>query len=306
MQIHSTRNKDVFTFFHNNMDIIVFPDTPIEAIKKAATICIGKKKLNYFIKKVLPALTQPINLVIVGIDQTFPNNTDNRDIAYKYPKNLDILFQHPYINKIFVENLDCACPKTFPIPLGINSNICPTESEYFLKYQNINPNKPLKLTNFNVSRFNSIQWSERHYVDKLCEECWSEHYINQNITKPIITRKGGVRLKKTHEYYLKSLSEYMFTVCVHGGGLDVNPKLWEALLVGTIPIIRENKPYTDIYIDLDFPVVIVKDWTHETINLKQLTIWRDQYYHHFTDLDKRQDMLNKLSADYWINYVKEK
>ena len=299
MKIHSTRNRKTLTPFHQNMDVVFTNNTPIEAIKKATTICVSRTNiLNHFIKKALPALTQPINLVIVTSGQTFPNNTDNRIYIKKYPKNLDALFQHPYINKIFVENLDCACPKTFPIPLGINSNNSPTESEYFLKHENINPKKPLKFTNFNVIRFDSIQWAERDYVNKLSEDCWSKHYIKthaQNQLKPI-----------SHEYYLKLLSEYMFTVCVHGGGLDVNPKLWESLLVGVIPIIRENKPYTDIYIDLDFPVVMVKDWNSRTMMLRNLETWRDKYYHHFTDPDKRRDMLYKLSVDYWINYVNKK
>ena len=48
------------------------------------------------------------------------------------------------------------------------------------------------------------------------------------------------------------MGSYLFTICVHGGGLDVNPKLWEALLIGVISIIRENKPYTDIYVRLIF------------------------------------------------------
>lgn len=299
MKIHSTRNKKALTSFHNHMDVVFTKNTPIEAIIKATTICTyGVVALNKFIDKALPVLTQPINLIIVTSDQTFPNSTDIRINILNYSENLDILFKHPLINKIFVENLDCACPKTFSIPLGINSNSSPTKSEYFLKYENINQKKPLKFTNFNVSRFNSTQWAERHYVNKLSEIHWSEHYIKthtKNKLKPI-----------SHEHYLKLLSEYMFTVCVHGGGLDVNPKLWEALLVGTIPIIRKNKPYTDIYTDLDFPVVMIQDWTHKTITLENLTIWRDKYYHHFTNPDKRQDMLYKLSADYWINYVKQK
>ena len=208
MEIHSTRKRGEFTFFHKNMDIVFTVDTPIEAIKKLTTICVkGASSLNYFINKALPVLTQPINLIISNSDQTFPNNTDIRS-KFRYQKNLDILFEHSYINKIFVENLDYACPKTLPIPLGLNSNLCPTKLEYFRKHENINPEKPLKLTNFNVSRFNSIQWAERHYVNKLCENYWSEHYIKthtQDKPKPL-----------THKSYLKLLSKHMFTVCVHG------------------------------------------------------------------------------------------
>ena len=37
--------------------------------------------------------------------------------------------------------------------------------------------------------------------------------------------------------YLALVASVPFVACVHGGGLDPSPKAWEALLVGTIPII---------------------------------------------------------------------
>jgi hypothetical protein len=108
---------------------------------------------------------------------------------------------------------------------------------------------------------------------------------------------------KKHSEYLKEMGKNVFTLCVHGGGLDVNPKLWEALLIGVIPIIRENKPYTDIYVQFDFPVVIVKEWTENTINEADLTRWHRQYYPYFTDTQKREQLLEKLTLDFWVNYV---
>lgn len=302
MQIHSTRNLQESSFY-DNMDILIDENTSAEDLKKCFTVSVKSEwssNLPIFIDKLLPSLSQPINLVITGTDQTFPNNTDLRPWLGKYPQCVNSLFQHPFVNKIFAENLDCASPKTFPIPLGVTGSIAP---EYYIKHENINPEKPLKLTNFNMVRYNSLQWAERQFVKILCESFWVDHYIEQHNNQ--FFTQHGVRTRLTHESYLKILSEYMFTVCVHGGGLDVNPKLWEALLVGTIPIIRENKPYTDIYIDLDLPVVIVKDWSNSTINLENLTNWCGMYYHHFTDPDKRQDMLYKLSADHWINYIKQ-
>lgn len=99
------------------------------------------------------------------------------------------------------------------------------------------------------------------------------------------------------------MGSYIFTICVKGGGLDVNPKLFEALLLGVIPIIKENKPYTNIYKRLDFPVVIVKSWEEDIINETNLKLWYKKYYHYFTDKIKREDMLKKMSLNYWIDYV---
>ena len=162
-------------------------------------------------------------------------------------------------------------------PLKISQQIKPIE------------NKPLKITNFNRTRDGNGQWKERGDVDKLCNTNWSRWFIKKNNTN--------------HKTYLKQMGSYLFTICVHGGGLDVNPKLWEALLLGVIPIIRENKPYTDIYENLDLPVVIVKNWNIDTINENNLTIWYNKYYNYFTNSEKRIKMLNYLSLDFWINYV---
>ena len=297
-----------------NIDYVVDPRKPfcVDSIKKASTILITvlfKRDVNqhmrhmeYFLSKILPTLTKPINLVIAGADQTFPNSTDIRQNIPAYPEGIKILFQHPFINKIFVENLDCSTPNAIPIPCGVNTHQSTTDPQYFLKHENIDQHKPLKITNFNVTRHVSAQFAERHYVNHLCQNLWKENYIGLDIIK----QSRGCRLNKSlkHGAYLQSLSEYMFTVCSHGGGLDVNPKLWESLLVGTIPIIMRNKPYTDIYKDHDLPVVVVKDWYAATIDIKKLKHWRDQYYHYFTDPNKRRDMLHKLSVDYWVTYIK--
>ena len=92
-------------------------------------------------------------------------------------------------------------------------------------------------------------------------------------------------------------------LCVHGGGLDVNPKLWEAILIGVIPIIRENKPYTDIYTRLDFPVVIIKEWESDTITEENLILWHNKYYNYFINNDKRKKILHNLTLDYWVEYI---
>ena len=63
----------------------------------------------------------------------------------------------------------------------------------------------------------------------------------------------------------------------------------EALLIGVIPIIRENKPYY-LFIYVDFPVVIVKKWDVDTINENNLIIWYNKYYNYFKNNIKRKNV----------------
>ena len=84
------------------------PSVPLEEIIKATKICIfaGNPRIyGKSIRKILPNLTQPINLFLMGSDQTFHNNTDFRRYMSRqsYPKNINVLFKHPLIKKIFVE-----------------------------------------------------------------------------------------------------------------------------------------------------------------------------------------------------------
>ena len=280
------------------MDVILLNKTHIiynKPLEEANTIFINTRYrnllINKFIDTILPKISKPITLIIAGEDYTFPNNTDmrmkirnNRLTAYKN------LGKHKMIHKVFVENLDEDLYNTEAIPLGINPRHCNTDLNYYVKYENINNKKPLLITNFNKSRNGKNQWSERNYVLMLCNTHWKKNCVNNTLIK-------------NYAKYLKTFASYKFTICVHGGGLDVNPKLWEALLLGVIPIIIENKPYTDIYIKHDLPVVIVKQWNKHTITRKKLVYWHKLYYHYFTDKTKRTKMLNTLLLEYWVKYV---
>lgn len=278
------------------MNIILLDKNSIiynKPLEEAKTIFINTRQpqtIIMFINKILHLIKHSFNLIIAGSDYTFPNNIDKRKKEKKITKyNLKKLINNKYINKIFVENLDTKLPKVYPIPLGINPKECSTKLSYFKEFYNIDIKKPLKFTNFNRTRSGKGQWEERGEVLKMCNTVWKNNYIKTKTSD--------------HKTYLKNMGRYSFTICVHGGGLDVNPKLWEALLIGVIPIIKENKPYTDIYIEHDLPVVIVKRWSKNTITFKKLLKWKNKYYNYFTDEEKRNKILEFLTLDYWVNYV---
>lgn len=304
MELLNTRmfkwKKNIATGLGRYMDFILLNDKyfilqkPFNEIKTVFIHTrLRHRLIIYFIDKILPKLVNPVNVIIAGEDYTFPNNIDKRMRKVNYRiRDFKRLGLHKKVRKLFVENLDENIRNAFPIPLGINPKECPTNINYFLQFENINENKPLKFTNFNRMRNGKGQWRERGRVMKLCHtENWKKYFVNT----------GNIN---NHKSYLKELSNYSFTLCVHGGGLDVNPKLWESILLGVIPIIKENKPYTNIYKKLDFPVVIIQKWNENTINEENLKNWHKKYYNYFLDNTKRKNMLKALKLDFWINYVK--
>jgi hypothetical protein len=282
-----------------HMDIVLLNNiTTIynKPLKKAKTIFIHTrlyhKLIIKFVNTMLDLLDHPVNLIIGGEDYTFPNNIDIRMVDKgPLPKNiLDKLIQHPHIHYMFIENLDSVVKKAYPIPLGINPKTSPTTFSYYKQFCNINNSKRLVASNYNKTRNGLGQWNERQLVDTLCNTAWKSCTISTT------------NIKK-HSEYLTSLGKTMFTLCVHGGGLDVNPKLFEALLIGVLPIIKKNPPYTNIYHELNLPVIIVDDWNINTININKLNIWKNKYYKYFTNNTLHKKLLHTLSLPFFISYV---
>lgn len=249
--------------------------------------------IKFFYDYILKQINnRKVNLIIAGEDWTFPRSIDKR-MSRTTPFKMKIfkeIVSHPNINKIFVENLDMNLnpSKIVPIPLGINPAEGPINFNYFNKH--FSKNKILKVTNLNRDRNGKGQWAERGIVRKLCNTSWSHVFVkvNENFNQ---------------KRYLEILTKYTFTLCIHGGGLDPCPKLFEAIICGVIPIIKECKPLTDVFLDL--PVVIVRKWTPGLINYRNLKKWHDKYKKFHLNDKLRFETLNKLSLDYWVEKIKK-
>ena len=89
--------------------------------------------------------------------------------------------------------------------------------------------------------------------------------------------------------------EFAFVVSPHGGGYDCH-RLWEALILGCIPIVKTS-PIDKLYDGL--PVLIVNEWSDITIELLTNTI-----------IDFKEKEINnmfsyeKLTLHYWTKKMK--
>jgi hypothetical protein len=98
--------------------------------------------------------------------------------------------------------------------------------------------------------------------------------------------------KPFHEY-MEDMSECKFTLSPEGDMHDCY-RHWEALLVGSIPIVHRS-PLDAIFADL--PVIIVDDYaqiTEQFLNEKYLEMKNKKYN------------LNKLYMKYWLDLIKSK
>ncbi len=92
--------------------------------------------------------------------------------------------------------------------------------------------------------------------------------------------------------YLSQMASYKFTLSPRGLGIDCY-RTWEALLVGSIPIVKSS--YLDSLYD-GLPVLIIKDWESIT----------EEFLHtQYQKIISKTYRLDKLYLDYWLSLINE-
>ena len=82
--------------------------------------------------------------------------------------------------------------------------------------------------------------------------------------------------------------------------MDPNPKAFEAILMGTVPIIK-HFPGDSYFRKL--PVVLVDEWYNETISLESLKYWLSSLRIYYESHEARARVIRKLESAYWWNKV---
>jgi hypothetical protein len=197
---------------------------------------------------------------------------------------------------IFVEHLDEKGDlKVSPIPAGLNplelsNGVMHMKVEDMEKRFPVSPmdSRPLQVRFTNRVRDGAGQWELRAKTRAACDTQWKGFCVSSPAP--------------SHDGFLTEIARYPFLICAHGGGLDPNPNVWSALLVGTIPII-EGFAGDSMYRDL--PVVILADLPHANLSESRLRIWRDSMSYMFRGQERRR-VLHKLTTDFWWNEIMSK
>lgn len=266
-------------------------------------------RFQFFFKHIYPHI--PSNhkyvLIIADEDSTVPNQIDHR-----WPSNhvttseqWSHLVNNDNIKHIFVSHLDIEATHRYsPIPVGFNPSEFPSNNPDELLNIEVDldigkrPLQVLQCCRLHKGRNDQSkdkafgytqQFHERVLVKELIETVWKEFCEY----KPINTTR-----------FFKDIQKYSFILCIHGGGLEPNPKVFSAIYCGTIPIVKRFVNCEMLYKDL--PVVFVDDWNPETITFDKLQQWRDERLSYFSDTSKRALSIEKLTTDYWLRYIYQK
>lgn len=112
----------------------------------------------------------------------------------------------------------------------------------------------------------------------------------RTIVKKELIKKFDYNKNESFEDYIKTLSSYKFCLAPPGRGIDTH-RCWEALMVGTIPIVQSS-PINGLYINL--PVIVVKNWTEITEEFLE---------YKYEEILRRNFDFEKLYVPYWQNHL---
>jgi hypothetical protein len=247
----------------------------------------GNSGIKYLVNTLLTEIKQPFLLIIASEDYTFPSgNGDLRCNQYKDCQDIiKKLVESPLLIHIFVENLDSQDSKMSPIPLGLlQSNVSISDP----KFNNINfSNKKNLCIIRNRIRTGKGQWADRAAVNVLAKNEWS-HFVK------------SIDYEINHNDFMLELKMAKFCICIHGGGYDLCPKFFECILCGTIPIIQHS-PLDAVF--NKFPVVFINDLNKDALSETFLTDKYAELKTFYEDPDKRKNILNLLTLEYWWNII---
>jgi hypothetical protein len=275
--------------------------------QKPMTIFVRTELLQTFYHTILPCISHQFVLISGDTDNTLPRQVDRRSPKFLDREVWQALHTDERIIRHFAENLDELDQRVAAVPIGINPGEFPeNDADFIIPFiaRNVSfRSRPLTMLQSDRIRIGP-QWLERLHVLHLCNTDWSEfcrsrkptpenHLLNSAIYATSIENKH-------HNDFLKALSAHSFVLCPHGGGLDPSPKAWEAIAMGTIPIIRHfagDGAYRQL------PVVFVDAFDNETVNIQNLEDWRGALAKYYEDPVLRNEVVRRLMAKYWWDKI---
>jgi hypothetical protein len=232
--------------------------------------------LNHFIKHVHPKIAHPYIMICSSDDHpTF----DESYLSY---------INDPKVINCYVRNINIDHPKVQPIPIGIGNTFWDLhyhkrDITIILDVIKINPPRNrFVYMNISTGTFPTERGNVLHLFNQL----------------PFVTVANGVSFKD----YLTELKKHFFCISPAGNGVECH-RTWEAMYMGSIPIIRPMTKiptpqpavgYEKLYHDL--PAIMVSNWeivTEDFLNQK------------LEEFKNREFNMDKLYFPYWRNLIKK-
>lgn len=278
----------------------------IAGLDPGASVHVKADLLDEFVTHLLPVLRHPIVLVTGDSDASGVARhralLDDPRIVHWFAQNCDVPDRHPRLTRIPI-GLDNPVFNKFEKRLGFlltmvlgrtpfDPSVSRNDMGDQAALQRVRANlpaparRPLRA----LCTFHQNQKIVAADVSNLPDRARAQRDLAGNPLCHFVPR----RLKQRACW--EGHGAFAFEVSPQGNGLDCF-RTWEALLLGTIPIVRHSA-LDLLFQDERLPVVIVESW--QEITADNLARWRVE---HQPILGARVDEI--LSLDYWIRKIKK-
>lgn len=252
------------------------------------TFYICSSAIPYFINHIVPNLKKPFILVGGDCDQTIPND------IFSSAKEFNEFINNPILVHWFSQNLVCKHPKMSAIPIGLDYHTIAKQAAWG---EQVTSSKDQETQLLSLKE-TSLPFYQR------TKKCYANFHFAMNARycydrKDALNQIDNELVFYEPEQVYRTLSwtnqsKYAFVISPHGNGYDCH-RLWEALILGCIPIVKTSA-LDDLYLDL--PVLIVKEWSDITKALLKNTINEFKKKHIANEFD-----YDKLTLKYWTNKI---
>jgi hypothetical protein len=260
---------------------------------KTPIVFVKTELLLYYIKILLALNKKYILITTCNDDFCVPyfelpqNNDEIVSITTKLLENTNMI-------RWFTKNPCIKHAKLMPIPLGpkwqyTSHNFFGEDKVPIIKILNNYCFQPKK--NFNNKDLKTKMLYFNFSIGTTDNPLIKEHKnVRRDIETLFRSKNFLYNENKNFEGYIKELASYKFCLSPPGRGVDTH-RTWEALMVGTIPIMMSTS--LDILFE-NLPVIIVKDWNE--INEEFLNS-------EYIRLQKKEYDFSILYSDYWKNEI---
>ncbi len=283
-------------------------------LRKVRTIFVHTYMLSHFYESTLTFMPRDVRFILYtgGTDMTIP--TGSGDARFGFPRwfgshgqGWEAMITDDRIVHWYAENHDMPHPKITTLPTGFTEDVYYKSLPAGKSYPDEASWKPLEERPLYVLSADRVrvgtQWKAREEMEKNCRAAsWCVQPADKVFTAHS-DKRDSTGLGMPHEVFLKDLRKVPFIACVHGGGIDPSPKAFEAILQGTIPIVRKTLLYDSYHL---FPIAWIDEWSDFfNLNDKDRTAllhkWIKElgpYYEKGSAL--RQKTLERMTTAYWI------
>lgn len=211
---------------------------------------------DYFQKYIAPYLVKGIDFAL------YFHNSD-----HSFNSNLSPLLELENIKQVFAQNIDHPIhTKLNLLPIGIANSMW--------KHGNLVELYTVMKNTYYLSKHKNIYVNINPGTFSYRQELLN--YINQHKTFTISDSKPYID-------YLYELSQHRFCLCIRGNGIDTH-RFWEALYLGVIPVIINNKKTNCDYFvqyvkNLGVPLVCISNSNNKDID-SIFKIYNEAYFSH--------------------------